>query len=153
MILCRLTPKATGGLPSKIPLIVNGKLHDYTYGRAALLPEAAIELARASNALNVELLDTEKPVLEPISTNPPADDVGERGAAAGDLPGGEAGGGDSDFDAEAIIKGTVKDVEERIANLTLAELAAVEAAETDREQSRVGVLAAIIHARKAFEGE
>lgn len=47
------------------------------------------------------------------------------------------------FDAEAVINGTVAEVAERLAGLTPEQLAAVKAAEEDREQSRKGVLEAI----------
>lgn len=47
------------------------------------------------------------------------------------------------FDAEAIITGNVEEVAGRLSLLTAEQLLSVRAAETDREQSRKGVLAAI----------
>ncbi len=50
---------------------------------------------------------------------------------------------DPGFDADAIIEGTVADVEARLATLTPEELLSVRAAEEDREVPRKGVRAAI----------
>ena len=66
-------------------------------------------------------------------------------AAAVDVPGGAADGGAS-FDAEAFITGTVGDIVAVIPTLTIDELAAVDAAEVDREKPRIGVRQAIRNA-------
>lgn len=82
----------------------------------------------------------------------PAEDAspGEPGAdgAAAEGPGGDDGGGDG-FDPEAVIVGSIKDIEPRLAALTSAQLALVEAAEADREVPRKGIAELIAKAREA----
>lgn len=75
---------------------------------------------------------------DPASPAAPADGGDGTGGASG---GGAAGAGT--FDAEAIITGKVEDVAAKLNGLTPDQLAAVKAAETDREQPRKGVLDAI----------
>lgn len=58
-----------------------------------------------------------------------------------------------DFDAEAVIEGTVADVEAKLASLTPEELLSVRAAEEDREMPRKGVKAAIDKAIAAANEE
>lgn len=57
------------------------------------------------------------------------------------------------FDAEAVIIGSVDEVAARLADLSPAQLEAVRGAETDREVSRKGVMAAINRAFDAHNKE
>lgn len=77
----------------------------------------------------------------PDPASPPAP-----GAEDGDDTGGASGGGAAGadtFDADAVIAGTVDDVVTKLAGLSPEHLAAVKAAETDREKPRKGVTDAI----------
>lgn len=147
MLLCVITPVSGSKLASRPPLIVNGVNHPYQFGEPVMLSENVIAIARACDSIVLSVIDA-----QPEPDSPASEPAGSGDAAASEVPGGDAGGGDS-FDPELIITGTVGEVEERLANLTLAQLAAVEAAETDREVPRVGVANAIAQARKAFAAE
>ena len=57
-----------------------------------------------------------------------------------EAPRGEAA---STFDAEAAIEGNVGDVVDRLSDMSLAQLEAVDTAEADREKPRTGVRAAV----------
>jgi len=143
-------PKGANKGEAVKPLMVNGRKYPYSYEEETNLPDEAVSAARNSD-LKVTFLDEA----------PAGSDAGEGGAGAGTEPGGKDAGpsdnpddkGGDDFDAEDVIKGTVPEVEERIANLTREQLEAVKAAEEDREAPRTGVTGAVDKALAAFSDD
>lgn len=137
-------PAGSTPLEAVRPININGRAYRYAYGKPVILPDAAIMVAREAG-LTV--------TLSPASDLPAGngDVAAEDGAPGGD----NLGGSDTDptFDAEAIIAATIPEVEKSLAGLTLEQLAAVEAAEIDRELPRVGVREAIARARSAFTNQ
>lgn len=79
------------------------------------------------------------PAIDPVS---PAALVAEGGDGGGEGSGG-AGPATDIFDADAVIKGNLDEVKARLSGLGPDQLAAVVAAEKDREQPRKGVIEAI----------
>ena len=77
----------------------------------------------------------------PDPASPPAPVV-EDGDDTGGASGGGAAGADT-FDADAVIAGNVDEVVTRLAGLSPDQLAAVKAAEVDREKPRKGVTDAV----------
>jgi hypothetical protein len=139
-----LRPAGTGPLEAVRPISINGKAYPYEYGKPLELPEDVIEVAREAG-LEVAIHED-----SPVGSG----SADESDAAAGSgAPGGENPGGSDTFDADAIITGTVPEVEERLEGLTLEQLELVAKAEIDREQPRVGVREAIARAKSAFTGE
>lgn len=137
-------PKGTGPLETVPPISINGTNYPYSYDKPVTLPGHVIGVLRDSG-LTVSDFNS------PASDSLPAGD-GDAAAGNGE-PGGKQPGGsdtDPDFDAQAIIKGTVDEVEQRIENLTLAQLDAVAEAENALPKPRVGVKDAIERARQAF---
>ncbi len=145
------------GLETASPVSVNGTSYPIAYGKPIELPDEAIDALRNSSLAIVEHEAEDTAAPETETPSPASDPAGNGDAAGAADPGGEAAAGsetpapaDPDFDAEAIIDGTVGDVEARLANLTADQLDAVAKAELDREAPRAGVAKAIEHARKAF---
>ena len=117
-------------------LNINGQGFPLAFNTPVDLPRHAYEALMAS---------TYGPVTSIVSPpDPDPAQVGDGDGAAVDAGGGN--GGTDTFDAEAIIDGTVPQVVAKLADLTADQLAAVQAAETDREKARAGVLDAITSA-------
>lgn len=112
------------------PVFLNGKATPIQINTAFDVPDDVL-LVLQDSTLKVELLPAEG-----VETSPgPA--AADAGAASG--PGGDTGGAAA-FDAEAVIVGKIADIEASLGTLTAAQLAAVRAAEIDREKPRKGVL-------------
>lgn len=120
-------------------LNVNGQTFPLAFNTPVDLPEHAYLALMES---------TYAPMTAIVSPPDPVIGDGD-GAAAG--AGGDSGGTETlSFDPEAVIAGTVKQVTEKLAGLTASQLAAVQAAETDREKARAGVLDAVAAALAAM---
>ena len=150
------------------PLNINGRRYAYEHGKPFDLPDTALESLRNSD-LTFTLCETESPAPVASAGNGDAGGDSEPGgqpSAASDTPDDEgdqepetepesANDDDADddadaFDPEEVIKGNVRDVAARLADLTKEQLEAVKAAELDREQPRVGVENALQAALATF---
>lgn len=148
MTLYIVTRPEINAYDAKPPLVINGVEIQYELDAPCHLDDVAVEALNNTFGLTVTALDDEasepelapEPQPDPIISSP-ASGVGD-GAASPD--GGAAdGSADSTFDPEAVIEGTIPEVTAKLAGLTPEQLALVQAAETDREQPRVGVNKAI----------
>lgn len=131
-------------LEHKPRIEINGQTIDYQFDVAQTIPQAVADVARDAGLVVTILPDEDETSLPIIE--------GDDDAAVSEAPGGDAGGGASpdEFDAGAIIAGTVDEVAERLTGLTLEQLDKVAAAEAERDQPRSGVIQSVAKARKAF---
>ncbi len=128
----------TSGADTPVRLTVNGKSITLPHGEEVSVPDEFAEAA-LNSGYDVTI------VSRPSSGGQPADDsdgvvAGEGGGTS--LSGGPENG-DPAFNAEAVIVGNVDTVVASLSGLTVEQLEAVRAAETDREKPRTGVLNAI----------
>lgn len=144
LINCIVTGLGVGAFEHVPPIEVNGRKIPFSLGTEITLPEFAVEALHNSAGYDVAVLSAEEPDSPPV----PKDGDGD-GADEGH---GGANIGAETFDAEAIITGKVSDVAAKLAGLTAEQLALVAAAESDREQARVGVLKAVEEAQAALAG-
>ena len=144
-ILCIIHRSDDTGFTAAQDVHVNGKAYPIAYNVPVTLAPEAIEVLKTSGAV-IEILPAGG---EEAAS--PGDPASADAAAAGD-PGGDSSGGAA-FDAEAIIVGNIADIDTRLGTLTPEQLAAVEAAEIDREKPRKGVMELIAKAREATTAE
>ncbi|OHC95556.1 MAG: hypothetical protein A2792_03435 [Sphingomonadales bacterium RIFCSPHIGHO2_01_FULL_65_20] len=126
------------GADAAIPVTVNGITMKVQRATPTRMPEP-FKIALEDGGYSISALPE-------IKDEMAIDPLGEEGLSAGAGEDGETGSqlsGTTSFDAEAVINGTIPEVTARLEGLTPEQLAAVLAAETDREQSRKGVLEAI----------
>lgn len=163
MTLYIVTRPALNAADSKPPLSINGVEIAYNLNTPCKLDDDAAEALRNTFGFTVAPVGsdeqddtapepelTPEPPLDPDTTSPAS---GESDGAASPDGGAADGSADStsDFDPEAVITGTVAEVTAKLAGLTPEQLAAVQAAETDREQPRKGVTKAIADAIAATQ--
>ncbi|SKB32385.1 hypothetical protein [Sphingopyxis flava] len=125
------------------------------YNTPVTLPRSYFDVVRGAGFDATLLSDGDEPSEAPEA---PAETLGGGSDASAGGSGNEPGSGNSApaFDADAVIAGNVGDVVARLAALSDAELAAVKAAEIDREKPRSSVTKAIeaeITERKAKAAE
>lgn len=133
-----LVTVAGSGANATIPVTINGITMKVQRATPTRMPEP-FKIALEDGGYKLSALPE-------IQDEMAIDPLGEEGLSAGAGEHGETGSqpsGTTPFDAEAIIDGTVEEVTARLDGLTAEQLAAVEAAETDREKARKGVLDAI----------
>lgn len=120
-----------------IPVSVNGHTIKVPRATPTRMPEpfkVALETGGYSLTALPEI--TDELAIDPLGEEDQSAGAGDPGETGSQIPG-------TTFDAEAIITGTVAQVTSRLDGLTPEQLAAVKAAESDREKARVGVLEAI----------
>ena len=129
------------GADATIPVSINGHTIKVKRNTPTRMPEPFKRaLLTGGYRITATLIEDQEAAADEIATG----DLGEGDLGAGAGGTGEDGSSPSGtFDAEAVINGNVAEVTERLATLSAEQLAAVKAAEEDREQSRKGVLEAI----------
>lgn len=131
-----LVTVAGSGADAAIPVCVNGHIIKVPRATPTRMPEPFKD-ALENGGYRLTALPE---IADELATDP----LGEEGASAGAGGAGENGSLPSGtFNAEAIIDGTVEQVAARLEGLSPEQLAAVKAAENDREKARKGVLDAI----------
>lgn len=133
-----LVTVAGAGADAAIPVSVNGITIKVPRATPTRMPEPfKIALETGGYPLTALPEITDELAIDPLGEEDQSAGAGEPAETGSQIP------GTTTFDAEAIIAGTVAEVTARLAGLTLDQLAAVKAAESDREKARVGVLEAI----------
>lgn len=133
-----LVTVAGAGADAAIPVTVNGITMKVQRATPTRMPEP-FKIALEDGGYSISALPE-------IKDEMAIDPLGEEGLSAGAGEDGETGSqpsGTTTFDAEAVINGTIPEVTARLEGLTPEQLAAVLAAENDREQARKGILEAI----------
>jgi hypothetical protein len=141
LINCIVTGPSAGVFEHVPTIEVNGRKVQFALDTEITLPEFAVEALNHSSGYNVTIISAEEPDSPPV----PKDGDGD-GAADGH---GGANGGADTFDADAIITGTLAEVQAKLVGLTPEQLDLVAAAEIDREVPRKGVAAMVEEAKKA----
>lgn len=127
---------AGSGVDAAIPVSVNGHTIKVPRATPTRMPEP-FKIALETGGYPMTALPE---IADELATDP----LGEEDQGAGAGEDGELGSQLSGtFDPEEIIKGTVAEVAARLEVLDAEQLAAVLAAENDREQARKGVIEAI----------
>lgn len=144
LINCIVTGPDTGVFEHVPAIEVNGRKLAFTLGTEITLPEYAVEALRNSAGYDVTVLSAEEPDSPPVPKDGDGDGVD-------DGHGGANIGADT-FDAEAIISGSLAEVQAKLVGLTPEQLDLVAAAETDREVPRKGLAALIVDAKEALAG-
>lgn len=141
LINCIVTGPSAGAFEHVPAIEVNGRKFAFALGTEITLPEFAVEALNHSSGYDVTVLSAEEPDSPPVANDGDGD-----GAAEGH---GGASSGAETFDAEAIITGTLAEVQAKLVGLTPEQLDLVAAAEIDREVPRKGIAAMVEEAKKA----
>lgn len=135
-VRCIIHVEDPTGMAARQPVFVNGTPTPIVINEPFTVSAAAFE-ALTNSTLAVERLPDE----EPSSPGPSGADAAAAGASGGPSGGGAA------FDPEPVIRGTIAEIEDRLAGLDDEQLLAVANAEHDREVSRKGVIELVEKAR------
>lgn len=136
-----LVTVAGSGADAAVPVAVNGHTIKVPRATPTRMPEPFKD-ALLNGGYRISALPEIKE--DEAEAEMAIDGLGEGDQSAGAGGAGENGSLPSGtFDPEAIIDGTVEEVAARLEGLTPEQLAAVKAAESDREKARKGVLDAI----------
>lgn len=138
-----LVTVAGSGADAAVPVSVNGHTIKVPRATPTRMPEPFKD-ALLTGGYTISALKDITDEVDAAAQEMAIDGLGEGDQSAGAGGAGENGSLPSGtFNAEAIIDGTVDEVAARLEGLTPEQLAAVKAAESDREKARKGVLDAI----------